>query len=168
MVDPDRLDRVKAVCVKAVYVQPDGTTGVSANLRAAEVQGQPAGAQSRSIYPVDAALGLTISDTLLRGCQLVIVEGAADQHDLSAIQTLLFAAGRTAPRRDLVFMPAGGASGVTAVASILSAKAEEPPVVLLDADEQGRKLGQQLKAKAYAGTPDRVLSGGDFVSLSCI
>jgi energy-coupling factor transporter ATP-binding protein EcfA2 len=162
MVDPDQLDRVKAV-----YVRADGTTAVSANLRAAETRDGAQQAQSRSIYPVYAALGLTISDTLLQGCQVVIVEGQSDQHYLSAMKTLLVAAGRLTPRRDLVFLPAGGVSGVNAVVSIVSARAEEPPVVLVDADESGRKLAQQLRAKTYAGAAaERVLSVGDYVGVS--
>src|SRR5262249_48995364 len=89
LVDSDRLDRVKAV-----YIDESGTTKVSANLRAAD--SDPA--QSQSIYPVHAALGLSVSDTLLQGCQCVIVEGTSDQIYLSAIKIYLIGEGALNPK----------------------------------------------------------------------
>lgn len=80
LVDPNHLDRVKAV-----YVKDDGTTGVSSDLRAGEKEP----AQTKSIYPVHAALGLSVSDILLTGAQPVIVEGISDQFYLSAAKIML-------------------------------------------------------------------------------
>ena len=58
LVDADHLEQVKAV-----FVGSDGTTRVSADLKGAD-QKTP---ESKSIYPVFAALGLSISKTLLLG-----------------------------------------------------------------------------------------------------
>lgn len=66
MVDSNHLDRVKVV-----YINAEGSTSVSANLRANESLTK----QTQSIYPVHAALGLSVSETLLQGCISVIVEG---------------------------------------------------------------------------------------------
>src|SRR5439155_9934801 len=77
-------------------------------------------AQKGSAYAVHAALGLSVAESLLLGCEPVVVEGPSDQHYLTAIKNLLIAAGRLKLGRELVFPPAGGAKGVKAVASILS------------------------------------------------
>ncbi|MDB6016528.1 MAG: putative ATP-dependent family endonuclease [Pedosphaera sp.] len=148
MVDPDHLDRVKAV-----YVSPEGATTVSSDLRANEKMT----AQSRSIYPVYAALGLSVSDTLLQGCQIIIVEGASDQLALSAIKTYLIGHGLLSPRRDLVFIPAGGVRGITTVVGIVSGPTDSPPFVLLDDDAAGRDLAKKLCSGLYAAEKEKVI-----------
>jgi hypothetical protein len=148
LVDPDHLDRVKAV-----YVNADGTTGVSSDLRA----GEKDPAQTRSIYPVHAALGLSVSDTLLTGSDPVIVEGISDQFYLSAVKTLLIAAGRVTPAREMVFVPAGGVRGVKAVAGILAGKDSEFPKVLLDGDAVGVRMAADLRTGFYSGSRERVI-----------
>jgi predicted ATP-dependent endonuclease of OLD family len=104
LVDSDHLDRVKAV-----YVDAQGATKVSADLRASERNP----AQSQSIYPVHAALGLSVSTILLQGCQSIIVEGTSDQFYLSAIKNYLISKGSITPKRELLFVPAGGVKGIT-------------------------------------------------------
>jgi len=154
MVDADRLDRVKAV-----YTDNDGSTAVSADLRASEIQK----AQSNSIYSVHAALGLSVSDVLLRGCSPVIVEGISDQLYLSTIKNYLINKGLIAPLREIVFLPAGGVRGVKAIVAIVSGvNNEELPYVILDDDHPGRNLASNLKKELYSGTPDRVLCLADF------
>ena len=95
MVDSDHLDRVKAV-----YVNERGTTAVSANLRAADSNA----ARTNSIYPVHAALGLSVSSTLLQGCRAIIVEGPSDQYYFNAFKNYLISKGMIHPSRELVFI----------------------------------------------------------------
>jgi energy-coupling factor transporter ATP-binding protein EcfA2 len=156
LVDPDHLDRVRAV-----YVNDKGTTEASPDLRASEANP----AQSKSIYAVFAALGLTVSESILQGCQPVVVEGTADQIYLSGIKNYLIGRGMIAPKRELVFIPAGGVRGITAVASILTGKDEELPFVLLDSDTQGVGLARQLKSNLYQAAQDRVLMTADMCGL---
>jgi hypothetical protein len=156
LVDPDHLDRVRAV-----YVKADGTTGVSPDLRANESKSS----QGRSVYPVHAALGLSISDTLFQGCQLVAVEGPSDLHYLSAMKNILIGTGRIKPNRELVFIPAGGVSGMKAVVPIFSGKDEILPYVLLDADKPGQQMAAHLKSGLYVNDKDRVLSIEVFTEL---
>lgn len=148
LLDHDQLDRVKAV-----YVKPDGTTGVSEDLRAS---GTPA-AQVQSAYPAHAALGLNVSETFLLGCKPIIVEGVSDQNYLSAIKTLLISGGHLRPSRELVFLPAGGVKGVKAIVTMVSGKDDELPIVLLDGDSAGRDLAKSLKKGLYAGADSRVI-----------
>jgi len=156
MVDPDQLDRVKAV-----YVNDEGSTAVSTNLRAREGQV----AQSQSIYPVYAALGLTVSDTLLQGSKPIVVEGQSDLYYLSTIKNYLIGKGQIAPSREIIFIPAGGVRGIGAVVSILTGKDEELPYVVLDSDSSGKGLAKKLSDGIYKSDPNQVLLVSDFIDM---
>ena len=155
MVDPDRLDRVAVV-----FTTESGATAVSADLRASAKQKKED--RDNSIYPVHAALGISASDALLQGCQVIIVEGFSDQLYLSAVKTLLISAGHLKPRRELVFVPARGVKGVKAIAAILSSRENMLPQVLVDGDAAGREFAAHLKKDLYAGVKDRVRMVSDF------
>ena len=94
LIDADRLDRVRKV-----YVDDAGTSKATSDL-----QGPSDNKTQRAAgYTVFAALGLTVADSLLIGCQAIVVEGASDQHYLTAIKTRLIGAGRLQPGRELCF-----------------------------------------------------------------
>ena len=102
----------------------DGTTRATSKLRHSEVEGEQHGAA----YGVHSALGLTVAESLLIGCQPVIVEGVSDHHYLTTIESLLISSVRIAPTRELVFPPAGGAKSTKIVNSILMARDNELPL----------------------------------------
>jgi predicted ATP-dependent endonuclease of OLD family len=156
LIDADRLDRARKV-----YVGADGTSRVTADLTA--VDGDIG--QRGAAYAVHAALGLSVAESLLLGCAPVIVEGPSDQHYLIAIKTLLVAAGRLRPSRELVFPPAGGSKGVRVVASILGGRDEELPVALTDSDAQGRAMAKALRSELYANDPHLVLEIGNYTGM---
>jgi hypothetical protein len=156
LVDADRLDRVRKV-----YVAADGTSKVTPDLRAANGDVGQRGAA----YAVHAALGLSVAESLLLGCAPVVVEGASDQHYLSAIKNILIAAGKLKPGREFVFPPAGGAKGVKAVSSILGGRDSELPVALFDSDQMGRATAASLRSGLYAGDPHLVLELEPFTGI---
>ncbi len=156
MVDSNHLDRVKAV-----FIQDDGTTNVSSNLRANE--SNPS--QTKSIYPVHAALGLSVSEMLFNNCTPVLVEGPSDQIYLSAIKTLLIAFGELTPKKDIIFVPAGGTRGVKPIVSLLTGKNEELPKILLDSDSQGEQMVQALRKDLYKDNPEYVLEVSKIVDM---
>ena len=157
LVDADRIDRARKV-----YVAADGTTKATSNLRHTEADGEQPGAA----YAVYSALGLNVAESLLIGCQPVIVEGASDQHYLTAIKSLLIAGGKIAPQRELVFPPAGGAKTTKIVASILTGRDEALPVVLLDGDEPGRRMAKDLAGGLYVNEKRKILSTDDFAGFA--
>jgi predicted ATP-dependent endonuclease of OLD family len=157
LVDADRLDRARKV-----YVGENGTSKVTANLRADDGDITQRGAG----YAVHAALGLTVAESLLLGCQPVIVEGASDQHYLTGMKTLLIAAGCLRPGRELVFPPANGTKGVKAVASIVGGRDEQLPVALFDSDTQGKNTAQSLRNGLYAGEPNLILEMESFTGVA--
>ena len=152
MVDANHLDRARSV-----YIDESGATVASPDLRAGEAKS----AQTKAIYAVHAALGLATSDIILQGCQPIIVDGPSDQFYLNAIKNYLIRTDKVNPARELVFVPAGGFRGVSAVVSILTGKDEALPYVLLDSDSSGQEMAKKLKSGLYQGAAERILMVGD-------
>jgi predicted ATP-dependent endonuclease of OLD family len=147
LVDMDNLANVKAVFVD----KSTGHTKVSANLRYNDADAE------KSIYPIHAALGLTVSDTLLLGCIPVLVEGPSDQVYLSMIKRYLIGKGKLLNNRELVFIPTGGVKGMGPVTKLVSSRDNDLPYVLLDSDRAGKDYIKQLKNGAYKDQQDKVL-----------
>ncbi|MGA9796380.1 MAG: AAA family ATPase [Rhizomicrobium sp.] len=156
LVDADNLDRARKV-----YVSGDGTTKATENLR----EGGDDANQAGAAYAVHSALNLNVAESLLLGCQPIIVEGASDQHCLTSIKTLLIRAGKIKPKRELVFPPSGGAKTARIVASILTGRDDVLPIVLLDDDMMGRKMAQEMKTTLYQANAGRILNVRDFVEI---
>jgi hypothetical protein len=156
LVDADRLDRARKV-----FVASDGTSKATSDLGAdgGDLTKRGAG------YAVHAALGLSVAEGLLIGCEPIVVEGPSDQHYLTAIKTLLIGNGLLKPGREIVFPPAGGAKGIKAVSSILGGRDEVLPLTFIDSDEQGNKFAQALQSGLYKANPERVLQVGLYVDL---
>ena len=154
LVDADRLERARKV-----YIADDGTTKATPDLR----YSNDSAAQAGAAYAVHSALNLSVAESLLVGCQPVIVEGPSDQLYLTAIKSLLVSGGQITPGRELVFPPSGGTKTARIVASILTGRDENLPVMLLDADTAGKRMAQEIKSSLYADKPERVLSVGQFV-----
>lgn len=154
LIDSDRLDRARKV-----YISANGTTKATPDLKESETDDK---AQRASGYAVYAALGLTVAESLLLGCTVVVVEGVSDQMYLSAIKGLLIGLGKIQPNREVVFPPAGGAKGVKVVASILTGRDEALPIALFDGDTAGKQAAQQLTSSFYSAAKERVLEVDTF------
>ena len=156
LIDSDRLDRARKV-----FVGDDGETMVTADLSSKEGDSERRSAG----YTVFAALGLTVAESFLIGCEPVLVEGQSDQLYLSAIKSLLIAAGKLKPARELIFPPTGGTKGVKAVVSILGGRDEQLPVTLFDSDYAGKVIVKALKNGTYSGDQALVLEVETFTGM---
>ncbi|MCI5210390.1 MAG: OLD family endonuclease, partial [Candidatus Electrothrix sp. ATG2] len=156
LVDADRLDRARKV-----FVAPDGTSKATSDLGAdgGDVTKRGAG------YAVHAALGLSVAEGLLIGCEPVVVEGPSDQHYLTAIKILLVRNGSINPSRELIFPPAGGAKGIKAIASILGGRNDSLPIAFLDNDQQGTRFAKDLRNNLYQTIKERVLVVGSYIEI---
>lgn len=154
LVDADRLDRVRKV-----YVDEDGTTRASPDLRKSSAKNAQAGAA----YAVYSALNLNISESLLLGCQPVVVEGTSDQHYLTAIKVLLISQRLIAPTRELVFPPGGGTKTLRITASILTGRDDELPFTLLDGDAMGVRMLKELSTNLYSADNQKLLCTDNYV-----
>ncbi|MDR6535602.1 AAA family ATPase [Variovorax soli] len=157
LVDADRLDRVRKV-----YVDDDGTTKASPDLR----QSTGKNAQAGAAYAVYSALNLNVSESLLLGCQPVVVEGPSDQHYLTAIKVLLISGGRISPVRELVFPPGGGTKTLRITAGILTGRDEVLPVTLLDGDTPGLRMISELSTSLYSSEKKKLFCTDDYVEFS--
>jgi predicted ATP-dependent endonuclease of OLD family len=153
LVDMDNLANVKAV-----YVDSEtGRTKVSSNLRYNETDAE------KSIYPVHAALGLTVSETLLLGCKPILVEGPSDQIYLTLIKRFLIGNGDLQYFKEIVFIPTGGVKGMSPVSKLVASRDNELPIVLLDSDKAGEDFQKQLKSGKYVDQKDKVIGVKDFI-----
>lgn len=154
LVDIDNLERTKVV-----YVDDEGYTAVSDDLRAGEKGTTATGA----VFAVHAALGLSISDGMLNGCEMVIVEGTSDQFYLNSIKQYLIAAGKINPNREIIFMPAGGVKSVKQITSLVAGKQEGLPIVILDSDKAGKDYKNKLLRDLYWEQSEKIISIGDIL-----
>lgn len=155
IVDTSNIDKCRVV-----YMDKDGYTVASSNLR----QGSDA-LNEKSIYAVHAALGLSVSDVLLQGCQAIVVEGPSDQFYLNAIKGFLIREKLIAPEQEIVFVPSGGVKGVPGVVSMISSKADDIPYLIIDSDKSGEDAKKRLLSGLYKGFEDRILDVKDYAEI---
>jgi hypothetical protein len=154
LIDPDQL-----ASVRVVFVNDRGETEISADLRKPERDRR----RARALLAIDAALGLSVSHSLMRYAHPTIVERTSDQTYLTIAKTALIAAGRIQPQRELVFLPASGAEAIAAAASIVASK--ELPPVFLDSCATGQQTAHILRDGLYAGARGRILEAGAFADV---
>lgn len=139
LVDMDNLANVKAVFIDS----ETGRTKVSSNLRYNETDAE------KSIYPVHAALGLTVSDTLLLGCKPILVEGPSDQIYLNLIKRFLIGNGSLKYSKEIVFIPTGGVKSMSPISKLVASRDNDLPIVFLDSDKTGEDFQKQLRSGKY-------------------
>lgn len=94
-------------------------------------------------FTLQAALGLSWSQSLFVGNYNLVVEGVTDFWFLSTISELMRQAGKEGLDEELVVTPAGGASKVAYIGTILRGQ-ELRVAVLLDSDAEGKTAYEQL------------------------
>lgn len=146
MIDGDHLERVRVVYEDA----GTGTTKVSADVWPKDKD---------SLFPLQAALGYAISQSLFFSPRQLVVEGITDYWLLKAMSRLLSSQGKTALREDVVLTPSGGVKHLMPLAALLTAHKIDFRV-LVDGDEPGRSKGREVK--------DKLLVDSFFVSDYCL
>ncbi|TFZ86129.1 hypothetical protein E4655_10280, partial [Serratia marcescens] len=120
--------------VKTVSINEDkGTT----------VTNDPSG-DSTTLFPLQAALGYDIAQSLFIGSHNLIVEGVTDFWYLSTISDVLTSVGRKGLNSKITITPAGGAQRVSYMVSLLSSQ-NLNVVVLLDDEKQSRETSAELQ-----------------------
>jgi hypothetical protein len=141
-----------------MYVGENGESVVSPDLRSNKKIAE------KSIYPIHAAIGITISETLLYGCQPVLVEGISDQIYLQLIKKYVLSQGKYVNDKEIVFIPTGGVKGMSPVIKILCGWDNELPFVILDSDKPGMEKQKQLQKDLYVDNKDKILSISTFIN----
>jgi predicted ATPase len=127
MIPPDMIEIVRTVNISA---------------KGTEVTKDPSG-DPRTLFPIQAALGYSLSQTLFIGSANLVVEGVTDFWILSSVNDYLSENGKTPLTNKMVLTPAGGAGKVSYMTSLLASQ-ELDVIVLLDDDKAGRDARDEL------------------------
>jgi len=149
MIDGDHLERARAV-----YEDESGSTRVSDDVWPKDRD---------SLFPLQAALGYQLAQSLFIGRRQCIVEGITDYWLLKALSNALVSVGRIGLRDDVVLVPSAGLTKLLPLASMLIAHDAEVAAVL-DGDEPGRREGKKLTDKLFSGAGERCVFVGDYVN----
>jgi predicted ATP-dependent endonuclease of OLD family len=118
--------------VRTVNIAPDvGTT----------VTNDPTG-DSKTLFPLQTALGYDLTQTLFIGDKNLVVEGVSDFWYLSAVSDYVAEQGGTALPRGVVTTPAGGAQKISYMVSLLTSH-KLKVLVLLDSESQARRTAKE-------------------------
>ena len=148
MVDVDHLERARAV-----YEDRDGSTKVSEDVWPRDRD---------SLFPLQAALGYQLAQSLFVGKRQLIVEGLTDLWLLKAVSIALLALKKTSLRENIVIVPCAGVTKLLPLASMLIGH-DVNVAALLDGDEPGRREGKKLVDKLLSGEDKKCLFIGDFL-----
>ena len=128
MVPTHSLDSVRTVNIE----EEKGTT----------VSNDPKG-DSRTLFPLQAALGYSLAQSLFIGPSNLVVEGVTDYWVISAIAGYLAECGKPSLRSDLTITPAGGAQKIPYMVALLSSE-ELNVLVLLDQEKDASSTRDDL------------------------
>lgn len=128
LVPTDNLDSIRTVNIG----QDEGTTATN------DPTGDP-----RTLFPIQAALGYHIAQTLFIGPANLVIEGVTDYWILSTISEYLRNTGQQALPRQLTLTPAGGAQKITYMVALLTSERLNV-VVLLDDETRARLSKDEL------------------------
>lgn len=128
MIDPERLDSVRTVNL----VKGTGTT----------VTSDPTG-DANTLFPIQAALGYNLTQTLFLGTKNVVVEGVTDYWYLSTASDYLLSKGRGGLKTGTVITPAGGAQKAPYMVALLTSQ-KLRVVVLFDSDSDTERTAKQI------------------------
>jgi hypothetical protein len=128
MVPTENLDAVRTVNIS----QDAGTT----------VTNSPTG-DARTLFPLQMALGFSLSQSLFVGSSNLVIEGVTDYWILSSISEHLRGIAKGGLPKGLTLTPAGGAQKVGYMVALLTAERLQV-LVLLDEEKQARGTKEEL------------------------
>ena len=129
MIDMDALESVRTVTESK-----DEGTKISAEAWSTDKD---------ALFPLQAALGYSMSQSLFVGQHNLIVEGITDFWYLSSLSNILREAGRGYLNDKIVISPAGGAQKTALLAAMLAGQKLKVGV-LLDTDAEGKKVRDDI------------------------
>ena len=131
MIDPHNFG-----CVRTVIDAPETGTTVSSDILKTDAE---------SAFPLHAALGVELTQTLFVGPNVLLVEGPSDVIYLQYLSEQLIKAGKTGLDDRWVLVPGGGISKLAAFLTLFGAN-QMKGCVLADSSAQNNKTIGRLKA----------------------
>jgi ABC-type cobalamin/Fe3+-siderophores transport system ATPase subunit len=147
MIDADHLETIRPV-----YEEPGtGATRISDDVWPKDKD---------ALFPLQAALGYQLAQSLFISKRQVLLEGITDYWIFKSLDYAARATGREALHPSIILTPSGGASRMMPLASMLLGH-EVDVVAVLDGDEPGRREGKKLVDKLL-GDSSRTIFAGDY------
>lgn len=147
MIDADHLE-----AIRPVYEDPaTGASMISDNVWPKDKD---------ALFPLQAALGYQLAQSLFISKRQALVEGITDYWIFKSLDYAVRATGRQALDPSIILTPSGGASRMMPLASMLLGH-DVDVVAVLDGDEPGRREGKKLGEKVL-GDASRTIFAGDF------
>lgn len=147
MIDADHLETIRPV-----YEEPGtGATRISDDVWPKDKD---------ALFPLQAALGYQLAQSLFISKRQVLLEGITDYWIFKSLDYAARATGREALHPSIILTPSGGASRMMPLASMLLGH-EVNVVAILDGDEPGRREGRKL-VDNLLGDASRTIFAGDF------
>ena len=109
-----------------------------------------------TIFPLQAAAGYAMIQSLLQRQKSLLVEGMSDFYYLHALSVQCARTCRRSLPDDIYITPCGGAAHVGHIASLFLGQ-NARPIIVLDADQAGRERRNSLLKELYAGVGGSVI-----------
>ncbi len=138
--------------LKMVHIGPDGDSIVSDVYQASKSDA------NASFYPIRAALNLRLSDQLLAGRSVVLVNKVSSQIYLQLIQSYLLQTGKHPMTKDLLFVPTASLADIEPLSRMLFQQIGTMPFVLLDGTSKEHTFAKNLQQTIYKDVPDRIIT----------
>ncbi|MGR4871634.1 AAA family ATPase [Variovorax sp. LARHSF232] len=148
MVPTQHLESVRTVNIS----EATGTT----------VTNDPTG-DANTLFPLQAALGYNIAQSLFIGSNNLIVEGVTDFWTLSSVSSYLAQQGKVSLNSELTITPVGGAQKVSYMVALLTSE-EQNVLVLLDQEKEAEATKKDLVNKKLIAEQNVVFVSEAFAS----
>ncbi len=140
MVDPKHFDRVRIV--QDLGIERDGA--IPREKQGTKVLSETLEATKDSLFPLQAALGYEIHQTLFIGPNSLVVEGVSDLIYLQVMSALLEEKGRAGLHKDWTITPVGGSDKVATFVALIGAQSALEVAVLIDFQKKDKQTIENL------------------------
>lgn len=141
MVDPNHFDRVRIVQDRSVEPNSDE---LPESERGTKVSPDVLSATADSLFPLQAALGYQLHQTLFVGPNNLVVEGTSDLLYLQTMKSILNETSNDGLRDEWTITPVGGSGNVPAFVSLLGSQSGLNVAVLIDFAKNERQMLEKL------------------------
>ena len=141
MVDPKRFDRTRIVQDLSIEANSEN---LPEELQGTRVTTEILDATPDSLFPLQAALGYEIYQTLFIGPNSLIVEGVSDFLYIQAISTVLQKKGQAGLNDEWIITPVGGSDKISTFVSLIGAQKQMNLAVLMDLQNKDRQKMENL------------------------
>lgn len=124
----------------------DSVRTVNIGLKGTTVTNDPSG-DARTLFPLQAALGYDLAQSLFVGPNNLIVEGVTDFWILNSISEYLADKGKISLHKDLTLTPAGGAQKISYMVALLTSENLNVLVLFDDEKDSNATKDELIKAK---------------------